>query len=479
MTSVLRFVLCLGLLLSICISPPAIAQVAAPATPTTDAAPAEPPQPEREVPNAPAKVDVQPVARDDEIRIRLLRILTATDWFDEPRVRVDEGVVFLDGTAETDEYRTWATNLAHSTQDVVAVVNQMRVYKPKVWNFRPAMEGVTELWEQTLRWLPFIAFGLVILLATVVAARLTRNLMRRFFASRIEVPLLREVIARGCAMTVFVLGLYVVLRVSGLTRLALTVVGGTGLVGLVIGIAFRDITENFLASVFLSMQRPFRSGDLVEIVAITGYVERLTIRTTIITTLDGNHAQIPNATVYKSTIRNFTSNPNRREEFSLAVGLQVAIADAQKLALDILRQHPAVLAEPEPWVLADSLAVPNVMLKVYFWLDGRQHSWLKVRSSVIRQVKRAFQDAGYLVPAGPQAVVFPNRLDVQLVEGEKRNGGPAAKTPVASKSRKEPVTTAAEGGLDSDAEQIEEQGRVERAADVGADLLKDGAQRGS
>ena len=355
----------------------------------------------------------------------------------------------------------------------------MRVDKPRVWNFRPAVDGVVDLWQQTLRWLPFIAFGLVILLATLLAARITRNLMRRFFATRIEVPLLREVIARGCALTVLVLGLYVVLRVSGLTRLALTVIGGTGLIGLVIGIAFRDITENFLASVFLSMQRPFRSGDLVEIVGITGYVERLTIRTTIITTLDGNHAQIPNATVYKSTIRNFTSNPNRREDFSLAIGLQVTIADAQKLAMGILRQHPAVLAEPEPWVLADSVPVPNIVLKVYFWLDGRQHSWLKVRSSVIRQVKRAFQDAGYLVPNPPQAVVFPNRLDVQLVEGQKTHGNSTAKSLAASKSRKEPVTTAAEGGLDSDAEQIEEQGRIERADDVGADLLKDGAQRGS
>jgi small conductance mechanosensitive channel len=49
-----------------------------------------------------------------------------------------------------------------------------------------------------------------------------------------------------------------VLRIAGLTQLPLTVVGGTGLIGVVPGIAFRDITENFLASLLLSLQQPFR-----------------------------------------------------------------------------------------------------------------------------------------------------------------------------------------------------------------------------
>ncbi len=46
---------------------------------------------------APAKVDVNPVARDEEIRTRLQSVLDATGWFTEPLVRVKEGVVFLSG----------------------------------------------------------------------------------------------------------------------------------------------------------------------------------------------------------------------------------------------------------------------------------------------------------------------------------------------------------------------------------------------
>jgi small-conductance mechanosensitive channel len=140
--------------------------------------------------------------------------------------------------------------------------------------------------------------------------------LRRLLQPRLAVALLREVIARSVGVLVFILGLYLVLRIAGLTRLALTMLGGTGLLGLVIGIAFRDITENVLASILLSVQRPFRVGDLVDIAGVIGYVQQLNVRTTVLMALSGHHVQIPNATVYKSIIRNYTSNPNRREDFT-------------------------------------------------------------------------------------------------------------------------------------------------------------------
>jgi hypothetical protein len=180
-------------------------------------------------------------------------------------------------------------------------------------------------------------------------------------------------------------GLYLVLRIAGLTQLALTVVGGTGLIGLVLGIAFRDITENFLASLFLSLQQPFREGDLVEVANVTGYVQRLTSRTTVLMTLDGNQVQVPNSTVFKSTIRNFTSNPNRRDDFIVGIGYDDSIPFAQEVALKVLAEHPAVLNEPEPLVLVENLGPSTVNLRVYFWLDGGRHSW---ESEIVRHSAR-------------------------------------------------------------------------------------------
>ncbi|QDU28668.1 Small-conductance mechanosensitive channel [Anatilimnocola aggregata] len=423
---------------------------------------------------ATAKVDINPVARDEEIRTRLQSVLDATGWFIDPQVEVREGVVFLSGYAETDELKKWAGDLARNTQDVVAVANRMDVLEPSVWDFEPAWTGMLALWRDFIRSLPFFLFGLLILALSAGAGVLATRGAQAFFRERIQARLLLNVMARGIGVLVFLLGVYIILRVSGLTQLALTVVGGTGLVGLAVGIAFRDITENFLASIFLSMHRPFETGDLVEISAITGYVQQLNIRTTILMTLDGNLVQIPNATVYKNNIRNFTTNANRREDFVVGIGYDSSISEAQEIARQVLSDHPAVLSDPEPMVLADSMGTATINLRIYFWLNGREHSLLKVRSSLIRLVKMAFQKNGVSMPDEAREIVFPNGVPVTMA-GRKSSEAPPFTEPApldSVENEVDEVSTKAECDLSSDAGAIEEQARQVRPLNDGDNLLR-------
>jgi len=436
----------------------------------------QPPPNKEQLSPAPAKVDVQPVARDEEIRKRLQNVLDATGWFTAPQVQVEEGVVFLNGRTESDELKKWAGDLARNTQDVVAVANRMEVAQPSPWDFTAAWGGLWGLWRDFLLFLPFLVFGLFILALSAGVGWLATRGTQAFLRQRVRAKLLRGVFAYAVGFFVFLAGTYVVLRVSGLTQLALTVVGGTGLIGLAVGIAFRDITENFLASIFLSMQRPFGTGDLIEVSGVTGYVQQLNIRTTVIMTLDGNLVQVPNALVYKSTLRNFTANPNRREDFVVGIGYDDAIDEAQEVARKVLADHPAVLNDPEPWVLADDLGKATVNLRIYFWLNGKEHSWLKVRSSVIRLVKRAFQQHGISMPDEAREVVFPRGIPVTLLDGRPKEtpGDEPQRRPDASPPAEglEAVSTKAEGGLSSEAGVLEEQARQVKPLDEGEDLLK-------
>jgi small-conductance mechanosensitive channel len=292
------------------------------------------------------------------------------------------------------------------------------------------------------------------------------------------------VISRAVGIFVFLVGVYLLLRILGLTQLALTVVGGTGLIGLVVGIAFRDITENFLASIFLSMQRPFQTGDLIEVAGVTGYVQQLNMRTTIVMTLDGILVQVPNASVYKSNIRNYTTNSNRREEFKIGIGYDAIISDAQEIARSVLIAHPAVLDDPEPAVLVSGLGPSTVNLCVYFWLDGSKHSWLKVRSSVIRLVKREFQKKGISMPDESREMVFPRGVHVTLEKAtvpQAAQGAPEADTQVSSgtdapgapDAADEAASSRAEAGLYSEAGVIKEQARRAQPATPEENLLQE------
>ncbi len=402
---------------------------------------------------APGRVDVAPVARDGEIRDRLEKILEATGWFQTPKVEVQDGVVFLSGQTDTEEYKKWAGDLARNTQDVTAVVNQIELTQPSIWDIQPALAGLREMWTNVLRTIPLIGFGILVLLVTWIVARLSANATRSALRKRLPNPLLNKVAGTASGVVVFLIGLYIVFEIAGLANVALTVLGGTGILGLILGIAFRDISENFLSSIFLSLQNPFRIGDTVNIGNSTGIVQALTTRATVLHTFDGNQLQIPNATVYKSNILNLTITPNLRMDFSISIGYNDSITAAQTTAMGVLEEHPAVLKDPEPWVLVESLDNAVVNLHIYFWIDSTQYNGLKVKSAVIRLVKRAFHEAQIGMPDLARERIFPASLSVRLVNAEEKQE-PETKQPLEQGSGL--IATNAEGNLSIDSSPVQE-----------------------
>lgn len=408
--------------------------------PTENGAQAEQAPDERE-PEAPEKVEVQPLAQDEQIQSRLQNILNEirdkTDRFSSAEVSVEDGVVYLSGEATEEEYRTWAGDLARNTQDVVAVVNRMNVKTRSVWDMSPAIAELNGLWRRTVQMLPLLLFGLIAVIVTWLIARGASRATPWATSKQIENKLLRDVVSKAAAIPVIVIGLYIVLQVFDLTQLAMTVVGGTGLAGLIIGIAFRDIAENLLASVLISVQNPFRSGDLIEINEHLGIVQRVTTRGTVLMTFDGNHVQIPNSTVYKNTIVNYSANPNRRVDFEVGIGYDDSATDAQAIVLEALEKHPAVLDDPPPRVLLCHLGASTVNLRVYFWVNGTTHNWETIQSSLMRIIKQSLQEAGISLPDEAREVIFPNGVPVRMLEQSQRHEDQKSNGEARLESRKQ------------------------------------------
>ncbi|MGB3222924.1 MAG: mechanosensitive ion channel family protein [Desulforhopalus sp.] len=414
------------------------------------------------------QIKVLPATNDKAIDKRLTNILEATGWFYDITVRVEEGVVFLDGHTNSEDNRSWAGELAGKVVDVVAVVNRIQVIESSPWDISPAVSELSQIWRGVVQGLPRFGVGVVVLVLVGLIAKLTILGLRRVLDQRMN-PLLRDVAARVTSILVFLLGFYLALRVSGLSALSTTVLGGTGIAGLVAGIAFRDLLENYLASILISIRNPFRIGDLVEISEHLGIVERVTTRGTVLMNRDGNHVQIPNAIVYKSIIRNYTANPNRREIFEVGIGFENKTSHAQEVALKVLNDHPAVLGEPEVLVLIDRLGSATVNLKIYFWYDGSIYNEFKIKSSLIRLVKQSFEKEGISMPDEAREIIFPDGVPVSMLESpvEKSEKGDLPVT-----RAHEETTTEAEGGLANEELQLRDQARASRTPEEGKSLLK-------
>jgi small-conductance mechanosensitive channel len=416
------------------------------------------------------EVSIAPEMRDSEIADRLERILRASEWFDPLTVSVNEGIVFLDGKTETEERKDWARQLALRTEFVVAVVNRMEVTPQISWDLTPTLREIENL-SHRVQWLaPLLMVSLIVLLLTWFLSRGVAALARRSLRHRIPSPLLLRLVARALSIPVILIGLYIVLQVAGLTRLALTVLGGTGLIGIVLGLAFREIAENSLASILLSIRNPFKAGDSIEVGGYQGIVQNMNMRTTVLLTFDGNHVQIPNALVFKNIITNFSTNPNRRGEFKVGIGYDDAVLEAQSVIVQALRAHPAVLNDPEPVALVDELGAATVTLLVQFWVDGHAYSIIKVRSALMRQVKRALQDAGISMPDESREIIFPQGVPIRQLESESSkpvDAIPATGTGAGDSA----VVTSGEGDLLSENADLERQAEGIALPDGGENLL--------
>ena len=346
----------------------------------------------------------------------------------------------------------------------------------------PAIEEGQMLIQQFTDALPTLLLCLVIAAVVWLLATLISRWVFRILSQRLNSLMLSRLVARLFALPVLLMGIYLILSITGLGNLAATVIGGTGLLGLVIGFAFRDIAENFLASILISLQRPFKLGDTIKVLDYTGVVQSVTTRGTILMTLEGNHVQIPNTIIYKEPITNYSANPGMRLDFAVGIGYDASISRAQDIAMQQLLAHSAVLQQPEPMVLAEQLSASTVNMRIYFWVDSNAHSILKVKSAIIRLIKHAFTVHGISMPDDAREVIFPQGIQVTTIPGKTdettgrlSNTSPRANTsPQAEEqhSREAASCTPAEGELTTETRAINAQAENSNLGEGKTTLLK-------
>lgn len=352
-------------------------------------------------------------ATDGKIKRKIEEILTATTKYSALQVSVNAGLVSISGATSEYQYINWATDIAKNIDGVVAVINSIKIKEQNYFSISIIKNELHSIWIGVLEIVPRVISGFIVLaMFFVLSSPLSKWLMLPFKRED-RGQLIHDVFRRAVSLLLYLLGLYFFLRIAGLTQFALAIISGTGVIGLILGFAFRDIAENFIASLLISAQRPFRLGDVIEVQGHVGVVQKVTARGTTLVDYDGNHIQIPNAIVYKNIIQNLSANPRLRGKFSIGIGYDASIKLAQELGMKIMLEHHGVLNEPEPQVLVDSLSSSTIILKVYFWVDSEAHSVLKVSSILMRLIMREFEKNGITMPDDAREIIFPN--GVQLV----------------------------------------------------------------
>jgi small-conductance mechanosensitive channel len=216
---------------------------------------------------------------------------------------------------------------------------------------------------------------------------------------------------------VIIIGFYLALNASGLSTLAISLLGGTGMIGIGIGLALKNSFENYTSSLMISLNELLRIGEVVNINGNEGVVQSVTTKGTTLMDYSGNNIIIPNTQVFNSVIKNLTRNPNVRSDFTVGIGYDDSIDEARKIIHAVLKSiDNHVLQDPEPLVAVDSLGASTVNIKVYFWINAVKSSVIKLRSTIIQNVKEALMDANISMPDDAREVVFASPLKIEKLD---------------------------------------------------------------
>lgn len=351
--------------------------------------------------------------KDNDIRQRISGIFSEIEGLQAINVSVTQGVVTLTGETPNEKKAQQAINLTNRLTDVVTVEDRISRTLDVQDNVTTVYKSLKAQVKNLIKALPLLLVGiLVFAIVTWFGSWLSNR--QKMWERLTPNTFVAELLSQTTKVIFIVFGLILALSLVGAETILGTLLGGAGVIGIAVGFAVKDTIENYIASLMLSIRQPFRARDHIVINGKEGIVVRLTSRATILMTLDGNQLRIPNAEVFKSTILNYTKNPERRFSFELGVDANDDPLAAIKVAIDVIRTLDFVLDKPKAIATIKEVGDSNIILEFKIWVNQLETDFSKARSIAIREAKHALENAGFSLPEPIYRLRFNHKLEKVL-----------------------------------------------------------------
>jgi small conductance mechanosensitive channel len=179
------------------------------------------------------------------------------------------------------------------------------------------------------------------------------------------------------------------------------VLAGVSITGIALGLGAQSLVRDALNGIFILSENQYAKGDIVTVAGVTGTVEDVTLRRTLIRDFDGVLFTVPNGAVIVSA--NFTRDYSHvRVSVPVAPSSDMAkvreVADAVGRALADDPQYRDMIVTPPAYLRVDNIDMMGVAVQVNGTVQpGRQ--W-EVAGALRMRLLEGFQQAGIKTPWG-------------------------------------------------------------------------------
>ncbi|MEO8209957.1 MAG: mechanosensitive ion channel domain-containing protein [bacterium] len=287
------------------------------------------------------------------------------------------------------------------------ILNESILCKNKICNnAKPALinmdiEFITilnDFWQRLLKILPSLSISIIVLIIFLFLGNNVSSFFRKRLYAKSNDVLLSNFLGKISKWIFLIVGFVISMEVLGLATIASGIITGAGVSAIIIGLAFKNIGENFLSGLLLAFNRPFNVGDLVETAGYTGTITSLDFRTTNIKTENGQNVFIPNSMIINNPLKNISREGLRRFDFIIQIDYSNNIKKVKDLILAAVNEVEEVLKDPAPIVVVDQLTTA-VNVKTYFWIDALKadRTTIEVRGDVVEKSNNNLTSAGIII----------------------------------------------------------------------------------
>jgi small-conductance mechanosensitive channel len=286
--------------------------------------------------------------------------------------------------------------------------------------------GVPLSWNAPLPGINLSLVQIFLLIALLIAvfwfsSRTKRFLFNRFLAQSGLDRSLQYAIAQIVSNVVLIVGIFIVLDNAGIHLGALAVFAGA--VGVGVGFGLQNIASNFISGLVILAERPITIGDRVEVAGITGQIQHIRARSTVIVTNDNITMIVPNSKFIESPVTNWTYG-DPRVRFRIPVGVAYG-SDIEKVRTALIaagKENPHTLPDPEPSVFLEKFGENSIEFELVVWSSEMSYRPRRYRSDLNFAIEKKLREAGL-------ELAFPQRdlhirsgvLKVQSVDAAKQN----------------------------------------------------------
>lgn len=218
----------------------------------------------------------------------------------------------------------------------------------------------------------------------------------------------QETITRIISYSLALIGLMILLQTAGIDLSSLTVVAGV--LGIGIGFGLQNLASNFISGLAILIEQPIKVGDFIEVDGLSGTVEKISIRSTVVRTNDSQFVIVPNNRFIERNVINWSyQSPESRLHLPVGVAYGSNTGQVTEALLNVARKDSRILLYPPPSVWFRGFGDNAYQFELLVWINRPQDAE-PIKSALNFLIEQELHRQGIEIPF-PQRDIYLHGLE--------------------------------------------------------------------